>query len=585
MHWDQPDHTAGPAQAAGSARWWRRLAPPAVIALAVAVLLSASAMTLFLYEPASKLIPADGEVSAATLDGRPGQLEHLVGSSQPVVGEGMTGIALTNYRPESWLREGRIYQAMARTESGSVEVLFDITDDTVALTTIATPTAALLLDPAVALTGPAVDRQDRWDHRGVMGGTGMQQTDITGTVARTTDGDCQRFEIDLTPTQSSALGEQKLTFSLCRGAGLQTFDWTGKGQDVVRLAAGSGVPPTGRHAVATPRPPTGAPSGWHNASTEIVATDGLGRDTVTVYGQVDPAITSTGTVMVANSYGQNLTAIEVGASGSPGPSAEMRWRAHPGGVITRVLTVGTVTIVATSQRELVAYDEHGLQVWRTGIDDLVVAADVSGPRMVVVLASGDVMSMDPMTGRAWWQISQEGRGTEHLAVLDDLIAVGDDQGNVQVLDGADGAGLIEGSGSALFGLGFAGGHLVTLRAGRIEVSDLATNKFVWAAPVPGDDPSLAAVGSTIVYGSEVGLWMVQPDGTLLAEGDPVDHLQRVGDLIIAVNGTQVQALGDPGVVGPTWDLGFPVESRTSCLCAASPNGLAFSLGNGLVMIR
>ncbi|MFX4271115.1 PQQ-binding-like beta-propeller repeat protein [Propionibacteriaceae bacterium Y1685] len=556
-----------------------------MIALAVAVLLSTSAMTFLLYEPVSNLVPSDGAVSAATLDDRPGQLEHLVGSSQAVMGQGVTGIALTNYRPETWLREARIYQAMARTEAGSVEVLFEITDDTVALASVATPSASLLLDPAVVLTDATVDRLDRWDHRGWMGGTGMQQADVTGRVVRTDDKDCQRFAISLTPVEASPLGEQQLNLGLCPKSGLQTFDWAGNGQTLVTLAAGNGVAPNGRRGVATPRPTTGDPAGWHTAQTQVTATDGLGRDAVTVYGQVDPAITSSGMVMVANSYGQNLTAIEVGAAGSPSPNAEMRWRAHPGGVITRVLTVGAVTIVATSQRELVAYDERGLQLWRTRVDDLVVAADVSGPRLVLVLASGHVLAVDPMSGQEAWRSQQEGRGTEHLAVLEDLIAVGDDQGNVQVLDGVDGASLIEGSGSALFGLGFAGGHLVTLRTGRIEVSDLVTNKFIWAAPVPGVDPTVATVGSTIVYGSEVGLWMVQPDGTPLAEGDPVDEVQRVGDLIITVNGTQVQALSDPGVVGPTWDLGDPVDSRISCLCAANANGLVFNLGNGLVVIR
>ena len=82
---------------------------------------------------------------------------------------------------------------------------------------------------------------------------------------------------------------------------------------------------------------------------------------------------------------------------------DLAWVARPGGTPTAVSTLGGITIVATTNRQLVAYNSVGRWVWEAERENLTVTAPVRfGDQVVVSTLEGGVTSFDLRTGTTVW---------------------------------------------------------------------------------------------------------------------------------------------------------------------------------------
>lgn len=152
---------------------------------------------------------------------------------------------------------------------------------------------------------------------------------------------------------------------------------------------------------------------------------------------------------------------------SPDSYYSQVWRAQPGGSIRGIIAVGAVTVLGTTEREVVGYDRDGWELWRAQVADGVTQVITHGGLVVVADASGTITVLDPETGVEQW--SSTG-ATE-------IMSVGGDPGAVVVLAGST-----------------------------LEVRDLATGALAWSVDVDPRATSAAATASQVAIAT--GSWLV-----------------------------------------------------------------------------
>ncbi len=111
-----------------------------------------------------------------------------------------------------------------------------------------------------------------------------------------------------------------------------------------------------------------------------------------------PAILSDGTIAAV----QQLSRDSVGLTTAAEPIRSV-WRARPGGTATSTATFGDLTLVATSNRQLVAYDKFGRWVWQAPLPDQALVAPVRLADLAVVATlDGNVTAVSLTTGQVAW---------------------------------------------------------------------------------------------------------------------------------------------------------------------------------------
>jgi len=79
------------------------------------------------------------------------------------------------------------------------------------------------------------------------------------------------------------------------------------------------------------------------------------------------------------------------------------WATRPGGTLTTAATLDGITMVATTQRTLVAYNGQGRWLWESRLPDVSVVPPVLfDGRVIVVTLDGTVLALDPATGDLAW---------------------------------------------------------------------------------------------------------------------------------------------------------------------------------------
>lgn len=569
---------------------FHRAAPTVIIVVAVAFLFGASAWT---FDPTPRLmdafLPRDGANGPVRLDDAAGQLEHAVGPSQMLTSQGLTGNVIANERSPDWFYDTHVYRATARTDDGAVDVIFDVTASRLSLDAITSPTMTFIPLKGLVLSDDSTDGQQSWSHRGQAGVTGGSAIDVEGEVRRDDDGGCSTWTIDLdvTGTKSS----EHIELQLCKDKGLSNLTYRSSSRKMITLqSVGDGVP-TGvyRGEIASvPRAESGAIADWQVEQPVVSRSDGLGAGEVTVQSQIAPQMLRSGLIVLPNLYDQDLTAIAMGAPGQKESTGSIRWHAHPGGTIVSMITMGDLTLVATSQRQLKAYDERGLLVWAADLGETATAMTRAGDRVVVSLASGGVVALDARAGSEQWSFEMESPGNGQLDATPSLVAVGDEAGTIQVVDAVTGEAVYRttsGSDVPAVGLALDGRHLVSLRTTRLEVFDLYAGRFVWGDNLRGIGHSVLVEDDQIVYGSTGATRIADLQGKHVSTLPAVDQIRSLYGRVIMISGSQVQAIGAGGSTGPVWDLGAPLGSVYRCVCGMGPDGLVFSRDEGLAVIR
>lgn len=204
---------------------------------------------------------------------------------------------------------------------------------------------------------------------------------------------------------------------------------------------------------------------------------------------------------------------------------ELLWRAWPGGVVTALSSIGSVTIAASSSDTVTAYGSDGGQLWQTATDEVVTSITRSGTSVVVVVdAAGRVRGLDARTGAERWS-----RG------FGDRVTVAAQNGSVAVQTADELTVLDAGSGRPRWSRGNAStqpvitGDVVASEqvGGTLVARSLQDGEPVWTRAT---DPLAVISGSAdqLLVRGAASVYSLAADGSVRWRADRTNRLATAG---------------------------------------------------------
>lgn len=266
-----------------------------------------------------------------------------------------------------------------------------------------------------------------------------------------------------------------------------------------------------------------------------------------------PRVSSSGTVVAPHASTDDLVAFRV-----DGDRLVEHWHAHPGGTIVTLGTVGEVTIVSTSLRELVAYDSRGVRLWRASVAELVLAppTPAGGGRAVVAGLDGTVSMLDASTGAVDWSTPLASDIDLAAVISEGRVATIDRAGTITALDADTGEVLWSRSAQpsailrAFDGIILAVGDDGWMRAFRADTGDRA---HAWR--YQGATRALLRVGSATVLATDEHMVAVDLESGLeLWRRGPAAAAVGDGESLVALRGTEAVVLDERGEQVARWEV-------------------------------
>jgi outer membrane protein assembly factor BamB len=239
-----------------------------------------------------------------------------------------------------------------------------------------------------------------------------------------------------------------------------------------------------------------------------------------------------------------------------GATATRTWVASPGGDLLGVAAVGEVTLAATTERRLVAYDERGARLWSARFPDVVVAPPTSAGDgdVVVVSLDGTLRRLDLATGETVWSAELRTDVAEAPAVGAGLVVVVDRGGAVLARSLADGSEAWS-TELATAERAAVGGGVVAVQGSTSDVwaLDARDGTRRWDSVHPGVARALVVVDGHLVSQSDEGTvawrldgrraWSSSADEALLSDGDGLVVVGARSLELRAADGTVLDEVG------------------------------------------
>ena len=258
--------------------------------------------------------------------------------------------------------------------------------------------------------------------------------------------------LDVEQPGAGPLLESTGTSIWCPGAGRVLTTGEQNGQPVASALTDVSAPLEPPAPATEPTEPEPEPSGQPGEVTPLdaVAVDPFFGESVKQGAvTIPPARTDDGLVLLANDRGDDLHAWRLGPS-----RATLEWVAHPGGVIVSLAAAGDLTLAATADRSVHAYDGLGRRVWTWRGDELAIApplrASETGSDPLVATRDGRVALLSGEDGVERWSADLGADTRGDFVVAGETVVVADERGRLNGLDVATGsvrwrsdAGMIE----------------------------------------------------------------------------------------------------------------------------------------------
>lgn len=244
---------------------------------------------------------------------------------------------------------------------------------------------------------------------------------------------------------------------------------------------------------------------------------------------------------------------------------------HPGGAITAVGSVGYLTVVATAERRLRAYDPYGRLRWATTLPDLAVVAPVAagGGRLVVGTVGGEVLLLDARTGQRQWQQRLAGPIRSTPLAAGDLVAVATGT-EVSVLDLADGRRRWTQDARQAYAIARAGDTVAVMTYGGVVGYRADDGRYRWQRSSNADLTTMITVADRLLVVSRSGVESVDPAGrTRWRYGGAVRAIAAAGGRIMIIDDGRVIALNPDGSVRHRWPLPAEVVADDQLLIGGS----------------
>jgi len=179
------------------------------------------------------------------------------------------------------------------------------------------------------------------------------------------------------------------------------------------------------------------------------------------------------------------------------------WAAHPGGVLTTSATLGGVTVVATTNRDLVAYTANGRWIWQARLEDVSMAPPTRfGDLAVVVTLDGAVTAYDLASGAIRWSTSLGAEIRQPPLVAGDRMLVVNQAGALACLDTRGETVWVIDAGIPR-SMAVGGGPDPVVAYGKegslvIRAYSLVDGHQVWRSRIYEDSREMVALDSTLV---------------------------------------------------------------------------------------
>ena len=399
--------------------------------------------------------PTDGAFSQVRLDGRAGQLEQALQPGAAFLSSGLPGAVALQHQPDDFMITHDLWVADARSGDDQLRVVFQISKSEVSLLGVITGTDGLVFSSGLPVSHGR-EHDLRHDQASGTMAVGTGEAPFTASTQVSGSGDCIDWSAKI--TSRTATADSVISLESCAGAGLQQVSYQRADRSAVRLSTVSRNQAHGRFSGSLTSAPISPDdlSRWKSASVDLALRDGTGVTPVYVEDDIPPAVLPDNRFAVAG-VDHGLTVFT-----RRGKTAEVAWTAHPGGRISRLVSVGRLLVAITDQRQVIAYDSAGNRVWQHRTDDLVAAAAVSGARLIIAVYGTGIQALDLRTGQRLWQVSSDAM-TGLLAADATQVAYGDSDKTSHRLDVRDGVEIGRSDGDSLGGVGLFGESLLSLR--------------------------------------------------------------------------------------------------------------------------
>lgn len=447
----------------------------------------------------------------------------------------LAGADLDDITATTWVRMTAVAADAAGRVSSRSTQLFAVTPDGLELRVISSPAGFTAFSPGLPVLR-AGQAEQSWSATGTVrrGPSGFKVTRTlpyhAEVASRGADRGCVAVTSRLTVAAEPVVESEQ---TWCPGRGVAVSRADGRGRAAVDR------PPrwTGGLGVTAPASPA-LGGAWRFERRRLA--------NALTYS-VRPAVLANDVVAYASGTSRDIQARSLAGSEVDDPS----WIAHPGGTITAMLGLGTVLVVATTDRRVVAYGAEGQFLWQAALTDVsaVPIARLDGLAVVATL-DGTITAFDAASGTVAWQGSTPNEIRLPMAVDEAGVTVLDQAGNLAGF-GADGTvrhslQLDQPESFALVG------DLVVVASRQdrfVRAHRLSDGSLVWRQVVPGGRAAMATAGDRVL--------IRQSDQVLAlsaAEGRPewtvpypATDLVVIGDRLVLTDRTAIRLYDFAGV--------------------------------------
>lgn len=253
-----------------------------------------------------------------------------------------------------------------------------------------------------------------------------------------------------------------------------------------------------------------------------------------------------GSVLVTTGSDGQLQGWAPPADSDPGESSRyLRWRAWPGGLLSALDTVGSVTVVGSTADQVTGYADDGWRLWQVPTDDVVSVVLRCGDAVLVADAGGTVRLLDPRTGAERWsrRFTAGARpvvGGSHVAVLT--------EDRITVLDARTGEQRWQRDVPASTQVAVSGDVVVTKLGSWLVARSAASGDTLWWRTVDRQGVGLTATDDLIVLIGTRSTVAYAPDGALRWTAAPAQAGRQVASLTALTFADRVELWGADGLL-------------------------------------
>jgi outer membrane protein assembly factor BamB len=363
----------------------------------------------------------------------------------------------------------------------------------------------------------------------------------------------------------------------CPGRGVVDSggDFRGSAYAVVPATAAGAAPVTSAD-LQTPALGVSGLDGWTARAEELLAGDStFGGDTAEVFTGSAPVVAANGVIAFARGDARDVTGLLTLGPGQ----LWWHWWVRPGGDVVTMTSIGSLVLVTTTDRRLVAYQAGGGFRWSVELDDVAVVPPVSvgNDRVAVGTVSGEVAVLETASGARLWR-AQLDHGVHAPLASDGSVLVAEDTGpTLTAWDASSGHQRWQVKAGSTFttGLLVGPGEVVLASNGSLTAYDLATGDRRWDVPVGLGLTGISARSGQLWAEVDAGLesrsfrtgavgWTV-PGVSGVAPGCSVGASGET--LSFAFRGADLVALDSRGRVRKSWALQARTTDVRSAACA------------------